>query len=94
MVVLSITGAVRTILIVIAVFVILRFLGQLMSAKRNASEDQKHRDNINDYKKAKEESEKNKGKIHVIQGNQSDAEDVDYEEVKDDKNNDTENQGK
>ncbi len=84
MVLLSIMGAVRTILIVIAVFVILRFLGQLMSAKRNASEDQKHRDNIEDYKKAKEESEKNKGKMHIIQGNQSDVEDVDYEEVKDD----------
>lgn len=82
MILLSITGAFRTILIVIAVFVILRYVGQILSAKRNMSEDQRHREERDALKKAKEESERNKGKIHVVQGNQPDVVDVDFEEVK------------
>lgn len=85
MVLLSVTSAFRTILIVIAVFVILRYVGQLLSAKRNISVDQKHREEREAFKKAKEESERNKGKVHVIHGDQPNVEDVEFEEVKEEK---------
>lgn len=82
MILLSVTGTIRMILIIIAVFVIIRFIGRLMIAKRNIDEDRKYHQNNDRYKRAKEQSEKEKGKVKVVD-RYRDAEDVDYEEVED-----------
>ena len=79
---LSITGTVRMLLIIIAVFVIVRFIGKLMIAKRNIDDDRKYNQNNDEYKRAKEQSEREKGKVKVVDRFR-DAEDADYEEVKD-----------
>lgn len=79
-IVLSITGLIKTVLIIIGVFVILRFIGQIMQAKRNIAEQneyKKHRDQIERERKF---VEKNEGKI-LITKNKRNAEDVDYEEI-------------
>lgn len=82
MIFLSITGTVRMLLIIIAVFVIVRFIGKLMIAKRNMDEDRRFNQNNDAFKRAKEQSEREKGKVKVVD-RYRDAEDTDYEEVED-----------
>lgn len=78
---LSISGLFKTILILIGVFVALRFLGQMMIAKRNIAEQNDLRERESRLKKEKEFVEQNKGKISISKNKASKAEDVDYEEV-------------
>ncbi|MFT5858823.1 MAG: divalent metal cation (Fe/Co/Zn/Cd) transporter [Flavobacteriaceae bacterium] len=78
-----IPGAFRMIAIIIGVFIIVRYIGQLMNAKRNVNEqaaDAEQRENI---KRAQEHSRQNLGKTNVIGKNKgsNDVEDVDFEEV-------------
>jgi uncharacterized protein YxeA len=82
MILLSITGTVRMLLIIIAVFVIIRFIGKLMIAKRNMDEEREFNQNSDRYKREKQQSDLNKGKINVVD-RYRDAEDADYEEVDD-----------
>jgi len=81
MILLSIQGVFRTILIIIAVIVILRFIGKLMIVKRNLAEEKSHKNKQQAYQKAKKESELNKGSVHISKGSSGDVEDVDFEEV-------------
>ena len=81
----SFTGLIRTVLIIIGVFVLLRFLGQLMNAKRNMEEEKQMKDRAEKLKKARETTARNLGKTTVIRdrtNTSGDIEDVDYEEVK------------
>lgn len=79
----SVVGVFRTLLILIGLFMVLRFLGRLANAKRNLEEEkaldeQKKRD-----KAEKERVAKNLGKTKIISkssGNK-DVEDVDFEEI-------------
>ncbi|MGM0479241.1 MAG: hypothetical protein ACQERC_08450 [Bacteroidota bacterium] len=87
MIILSVTGTIRMILIIIAVFVIVRFIGKLLMAKRSIDEDKRFHQNNDAFKKAKERSEKEKGKIDVVD-RYRDAEDADYEEIADDDDKD------
>jgi hypothetical protein len=86
----SIPGIFRTVLIIIGAIVLLRFLGQLMIAKRNMEEER----NLSELqrKSDKERSEKMKkfGKTTILgkvsssrksNSAQSNIEDVDYEEI-------------
>jgi uncharacterized membrane protein len=82
MIILSIQGVFRTILIIIAVLVIMRFIGKLMIAKRNLDEERAHDRSQRAHEQAKKESELNKGKIHISKGTKGDVEDVDFEEIK------------
>jgi uncharacterized protein YxeA len=83
MIFLSIPGTLRMILIIIAVFVIVRFLGRIFVAKRNLDEERRYNQNNDDYRRDKEKSEREKGKTKVVNKGYTDAEDVDFEEVKD-----------
>jgi len=82
---LSIPGTFRTILIIIAVFVIIRFIGRILNAKTNVNNEKRFNQNNEAYKRAKEKSESEKGKVHIIEGGYREAEDVDFEEIKEDK---------
>lgn len=70
----------RTILIIIGVLVIVRFIGKLMNAKRNLGEQERHNRQREAYQREKEETQKNLGKVTILRG-RKEAEDVDYEEV-------------
>lgn len=84
MMLLSVPGTVRMILIIIAVFVVIRFIGRLMTAKSNIKDDKSYHQNNDAYKKAKEKSDSEKGKVHIVEGGYREAEDVDFEEIKED----------
>jgi uncharacterized protein YxeA len=83
MIFLSIPGTLRMILIIIAVFVIVRFVGRIMLAKRNLDEERRYNQNNENFRKEKERSEREKGRTKVMNKGYTDAEDVDFEEVKD-----------
>lgn len=77
----SATGLFRTILILIGVFVLLRFLGQLMHAKRNMEEERKLNERQRKLDEERRNTAKNYGKTHIVQGSSAPAEDVDFEEI-------------
>lgn len=80
----SITGAFKMILMVIGALVILRFIGQLMNAKRNMEEERE----LNRHQRRMEEearkTRKNFGKTRILgkkTGDSDSVEDVNFEEV-------------
>ena len=81
----SVIGLVKTILIVIGILVVLRFVGQMMSTKRNMEEDQRFHENKRATEEARRETQKNAGKISLSDKKKS-AKDygdyTDYEEIK------------
>ena len=79
----SITGLFRMILIIVGVFVLVRFLGQLMNAKRNINEQAADASEREKIKKEREHARQNLGKTNVLGKNSgsNDVEDVDFEEV-------------
>jgi hypothetical protein len=83
----SITGLFKTLLIILGAFVLLRFLGQVMMAKRNMEEDRRLNRNKRAFDEERERKLKNFGKISILSRNSrkarriTDAEDADYEEV-------------
>lgn len=85
---LSITGLFKTILILIGVFVLLRFLGQLMIAKRNLAEHNALRSSLKKQEVEKNYKKNNQGKISILKENDKqnkqdfNVHDVDFEEVK------------
>jgi hypothetical protein len=79
-------GVIRMILLIIGALVVLRFLGQLMNAKRNIEEEKQIKASQDAINKARKHVEKNKGKIRIIPKSKRENtpfEDVDFEEVKD-----------
>ena len=79
----SFTGLVRTVLIIIGVFVLVRFIGQMMNAKRNVAEQEEMKSRDQALKQERNRVAKNLGKTNVVkkgQGSQ-DIEDVDFEEI-------------
>jgi len=86
----SVPGIIRTILIVIGAIVLLRFLGQLMIAKRNMEEERAMNERQRNLEKERSEKLKKFGKISILGGSKkkttessySEVVDVDYEEIK------------
>ncbi len=81
MLLLKVVGLVKTILILIAIMVIVRFVSRIMAAKKAADTSKKLDEMQRKGAKEKEQLRKNYGKTSVISGNVS-AEDIDHEEVK------------
>lgn len=86
----SITGIFRTILIIVGAIVLLRFLGQLMIAKRNMEEERKHSQRQRMAERERNEKLKNFGKTKIINNSvanktrskgTNNVEDVDFEEI-------------
>ncbi len=77
-------GLIRMVLLIVGVIVALRFIGQLMIAKRNIDEQNRSQAERNQLEKQRRHVERNKGKTTLV-GKTSKAsepfEDVDYEEV-------------
>lgn len=81
MIVLAITGVVKTVLILIGVFFILRLLGRVMIAKRNMEEEKKMKRFEQQKQKARKSHLKNEGKVKILKSKSSSDDDqyVDFE---------------
>jgi hypothetical protein len=85
----SITGLFRTLLIIVGVIALLRFLGRLMIAKRNMDAERVMSAEQRSAEKTKRESQHKFGKTSIIKDvsksktptNYGDVEDVDFEEM-------------
>ena len=86
----SVSGFFRTILIIIGAIVAVRFLGQLMIAKRNMEEERSMNEPQRKFEQERSEKLKKFGKISILGGSKkkttntefTDVVDVDYEEIK------------
>ena len=79
----SISGVLKTILMLLGAMVVLKYLGQLLVAKRNIAEQNKFREEQDKIQKQKAHFERNKGKISILRNVKPDnVKDVDYEEIK------------
>lgn len=77
---LSIVGLFRTVLIIIAVFAIVRFVGRMMVAYRNGQAERQHAEERERLRREKQKSDERLGKVEIIEDG-GEAEDVDFEEV-------------
>lgn len=87
MIILSIQNVFRTVLILIGVFMLLRFFGRLMIAKRNLEEQDKLRRQQKESEELIEQSKANHGKSFISKIGKSESsqgEFVDFEEINDD----------
>jgi hypothetical protein len=79
----SVSGVLKTILMLLGAMVVLKYLGQLLVAKRNIAEQTKFREEQDKIQKQKAHFERNKGKISILRNVKPDnVKDVDYEEIK------------
>ena len=79
----SFSGFLKTILIIIGVFVLLRFLGRVMIAKRNLDEEREMLKREKDFARERNQKLRDFGKVSINKGApKGNVEDVDYEEVK------------
>jgi hypothetical protein len=79
----SVSGVFKTILMLLGAMVVLKYLGQLLVAKRNIAEQNKFREEQDKIQKQKAHFERNKGKISILRNVKPDnVKDVDYEEIK------------
>lgn len=76
----------KNILIILGAIVLVRFIGQLLRAKRAYNEQEQRKKREREVQKQKDFVKKNEGKVFVIpkdtKGSSSDVEDVSYEDVK------------
>lgn len=79
----SVVGVFRTLLILIGLFMVLRFFGRLASAKRNQDELNALNEDKRKFNAEKERISKNLGKTKISNepSISKDFEDVDFEEV-------------
>ncbi len=75
MLILKVVGLLKTIAILVIVFLVIRFVSRLMVAKQVADTQRKE-------EKEKAFKEKEQGKVSITRTKNLDAEDVDYTEVK------------
>ena len=86
----SIVGIFKTVLLILGAFVLLRFLGQLMIAKRNMEEERMLNKKHRDVEAERNQKLKNFGKTSILNAKKKSPtkkegdfiQDVDYEEVK------------
>ena len=77
-------GVIRTILIIIGVSIVFRFIGQVLNGKRNQADEKAAKARQDYINKQKQYVEKNEGKVNIVSKQAAPTtpfEDVDYEEV-------------
>jgi type II secretory pathway pseudopilin PulG len=80
----SFIGLIRTILIIVGVIVLLRFLGQMMNARRNMAEQEAMNRQSQKLQDERNLKAKNLGKTSILGNGKStsgDVEDVDFVEI-------------
>ncbi len=86
MVILSVTGVVRTLLIIIGIIVLMRLIGKVMIAKRNMEEHEKTKRQNRHSDEMVEDAKKNYGRTTITKiGKSAKTDDfAEYEEIKED----------
>ena len=79
----SIPGLFRTILIIVGVFFLVRFIGQFMIAKRNMEDEREMRSTKRQFQEQKKKASQDLGKTNILKksARKNDVEDVDFEEI-------------
>lgn len=81
----SLPGLIRTLFIIGGVFLLLRFIGQFMIAKRNMEEEREINEKRRKFESQKRQANEDSGKTRIIskksKSSQSSIEDVDFEEI-------------
>lgn len=78
----SVSGLLKTVLMILGALVLLRFLGRVMIAKRNLDQERVDLAREKEFVKERNEKLKNFGKVSVSKSNpKGDVQDVDYEEI-------------
>ena len=78
----SMTGVVKMLLMIIGVFVLLRFLGRMMLAKNAVEEERRQLKKEKDFLRERNQKLKKFGKTEVLQDRpKGDVQDVDFEEI-------------
>jgi len=81
----SLPGLLRTLFIIGGVFLLLRFLGQLMIAKRNMEEERDVNAKRRNFESQKRKANENSGKTRILnnkgKSSNSSIEDVEFEEI-------------
>ena len=78
----SAVGVVRTFLILLGLFFVLRFFGRLANAKRNMEEERAMNTQKRKVEEEKERIKRNLGKTNIVKNHATnDIEDVDFEEI-------------
>lgn len=83
MILLSITGLFRTILIILGVIFLMSLLGKMAQARRNIADEKRMRQEEEESRKMVEKAKKEYGKTTIASNdsNHSDGDFTDYEEV-------------
>ena len=77
----SVTGLIKTTLIIIGAMVVLKFIGQLIRAKRNVSAQNRLKAEEQERDRIRIQYEKNQGKTSIVNRPISNVEDVDFIET-------------
>ncbi len=77
----SVTGLIKTTLIIIGAMVVLKFIGQLMRAKRNVSAQNRLKAEEQERDRIRIQYEKNQGMTSIVNRPISNVEDVDFIET-------------
>lgn len=83
MIALSVTGLVRTLLILIGAFVLLRFIGQVLRARRDMEAEKERQEQERRFELERKEKQRNLGKTSILDkpNSNSTIQDVDFEEI-------------
>lgn len=79
---LRIVGLFKTILLLIAIFVILRMIARILNGRKIAKANKETNKSKAQQNKEKVLSQRSTGRVNIEKNPRSDAEDVDFEEVK------------
>lgn len=78
---LSITGLFRTVLILIGIFLALRYLSRFALKRREMEEERSRQKAKQDFLREKKESKEREGEVKIMNSPDFHAEDVDFEDV-------------
>jgi phosphotransferase system glucose/maltose/N-acetylglucosamine-specific IIC component len=83
MIAFSITGVFKMALMIIGALVVVKFIGQLMIAKRNLEEEKREKEAQNKFEKEKIEALKSFGKTKIVRKEDinGNVQDVEHEEI-------------
>ena len=79
----SLPGLFRTLLIIVAIVFLVRFIGQFMIAKRNMDVEREMNSTRRQFQEQKKKASQDLGKTNILKksARKNDIEDVDFEEI-------------
>ncbi len=81
----SLPGLFRTVLIIVTIVFLVRFIGQFMIAKRNMEDEREMNSTRRQFQEQKKKASQDLGKTNILKksARKNDVEDIDFEEIDD-----------